>query len=86
MTVTDVAGPVRFTQAEVPCCVCPPACDTDETGDTCIDASCAVCLHGCPAGLVRPCCHEFPDAVSDPGGTEPLFPAPGSPAGRGHYL
>lgn len=48
-----------------PCCVCPPTCETDETGDTCIDAACGFCLHGCPAGLDRPCCREADDDPDD---------------------
>lgn len=45
--------------ASDPCCICPPACATDDTGDTCITASCAICLHGCPAGPDRPCCRDI---------------------------
>lgn len=73
---------ITFLQAERPCCTCPPSCDDDDTGDTCIDAACGVCLHGCPAGLDRPCCRDLPhdDRPIDPGGTEPLFPAPATPA------
>lgn len=39
-----------------PCCICDATvCAADESGDHCIDRSCAYCLHGCPAGE-RPCC------------------------------
>jgi hypothetical protein len=52
--------------ANPPCCICPPECVTDDSGDTCIDASCGVCLHGCPAGM-RTCCreHDIPSLTTE---------------------
>ncbi|WDZ87221.1 hypothetical protein [Micromonospora cathayae] len=39
------------------CCICDPAtCLADDSGDHCIERSCGVCLHGCPAPVDEPCC------------------------------
>lgn len=40
------------------CCRCVAVdCETDESGDHCIERGCAYCLNGCPA-TDRPCCKE----------------------------
>ncbi|MGI5245062.1 hypothetical protein [Dactylosporangium sp. CA-139066] len=32
-----------------PECVCDPElCETDDTGEHCVDRACGPCLHGCP--------------------------------------
>ena len=42
-----------------PCCRCDAVkCRQDDSGDHCIEQSCGVCLHGCPASDGEPCCRE----------------------------
>lgn len=42
--------------ANAECCTCPPTCETDDSGDACLIASCGWCLHGCPAIDDDKCC------------------------------
>jgi hypothetical protein len=63
------ARTARALRGEVPqysrrpaCCRCfAGPCETDESGDHCIERACAYCLNGCPA-TDRPCCKEPADA------------------------
>ncbi|MGP4092982.1 hypothetical protein [Nonomuraea sp. KM90] len=59
-TARAVSG-ISDGQPRPDCCRCFAVdCETDESGDHCIERGCAYCLNGCPA-TDRPCCREVAD-------------------------
>lgn len=49
MTTHHHRGDTVSPAARTACCICPPECEVDDTGQTCEDTGCAACLYGCPA-------------------------------------